>query len=325
MPSESTYSLTPKKGALLKILLLDESVKDAALIEQYICESMTAVYHIERVGHLGGAMKRIADNAFDIIILSDNLRDVEGLDALRAILVTAPHLPIIMLSDNGEEQCAFQAIEQGAQDYLFKHSLDAQTVGRAIKYALLRKHHEHGLIRRAHYDMLTGLANRTLFENRLSMAYEKLRRHGGHIAVLFIDLDGFKLINDTLGHQAGDEVLKQLAVQINQCLRPYDTPARVGGDEFAVLIDDCANDKNADIVAEKLLNICSEPLKISGREVSVGMSIGITTTMDADDVTIEALLQQADEAMYAAKAQAGSSFKHYEPLLLRNGVAAQSL
>ncbi len=324
MPSETTYPFAPKSGAPLKILLVDDSLADSALIEQYICESMTSVYHIERVGNLAGAIKRMADSSFDIVVLSDNLQDAKGITAIQSILAASPHLPIIMLSDNGEEQCAFQAIEQGAQDYLFKRSLDAQSVGRAVKYALLRKEHEHVLIKRAHYDMLTGLANRTLFENRLQIAYEKLRRHGGHIALLFIDLDGFKIINDTLGHQAGDEVLKQLAVKINKCLRPYDTSARFGGDEFAVLIDDCGNDQNAEIVAQKLLDICDTPMNIKGRDVTIGMSVGITTAEDADDVSVEALLKQADDAMYAAKAQAGNCFKHYEPLILEEGLLARS-
>ena len=324
MSFDTTYPFAPKNDAPLKILLIDDSAQDAALVEQYICESMTSVYHIERVMNLNGAIKRIADNAFDIVMLSDDLNNEGSISSLRAILAAAPHLPIIMLSSNGEEQCAFQAIEHGAQDYLFKHSLNAQSVGRAVTYALLRKQHEHGLIRRAHYDMLTGLANRTLFEDRLHIAYEKLRRHGGHIALLFIDLDGFKLINDTLGHQVGDEVLRQLALKINSCLRPYDTSARFGGDEFAVLIDDCGNDDNAQIVAQKLLDICDAPITVEMRDIQIGMSIGITTTTDADDVSVEALLKQADDAMYAAKAESGNCFKHYEPLVVDEGLLAQS-
>jgi diguanylate cyclase (GGDEF)-like protein len=324
MTAQPAYAFAPKSSVPLRILLVDDSASDAALVEQYICESMTSVYHIERVAHLSGAIKRLADAVFDIIILSDSLPDTAGFNALHTVQAAAPHLPIVMLSDNGEEECAFNAIAEGAQDYLFKPSLTAQSVNRAVKYALLRKQHEHSLIRRAHYDMLTGLANRTLFENRLQLAYEKMRRHGGHIAVLFIDLDGFKLINDTLGHQAGDEVLKQLAYNIETCLRPYDTAARFGGDEFAVLIDDSKTDENAEIVAQKLLNICDMPLDVNGRQVNIGMSIGITTADDVDDVSIDMLLKQADDAMYTAKAEAGSCFKRYEPLIMDEGLLAQS-
>jgi diguanylate cyclase (GGDEF)-like protein/PAS domain S-box-containing protein len=177
-----------------------------------------------------------------------------------------------------------------------------------------RKHLEEQLRHQAFHDPLTGLPNRALFGDRLEHALARLTRHSGLLGVLLLDLDGFKTINDSLGHAAGDELLGVVAKRLRPTVRPSDTVARLGGDEFVVLVEDAANPEEADAVAERLLATLAEPVTLTGRDtpIRVGASIGIVTT--ATSVPAGELLRDADIAMYLAKGQ-GSGFRRFEPTM----------
>ncbi|CAA7625160.1 EAL domain-containing protein [Magnetospirillum sp. SS-4] len=157
------------------------------------------------------------------------------------------------------------------------------------------------ILRLAHYDVLTELPNRVLFHDRLERAVVHATRHDRQAALLFLDLDGFKKVNDTLGHRAGDELLKEVAVRLRQCVRMTDTIARLGGDEFTIILDEISSPADAAVVADKVLVQLSAPILIEGREMYVGASIGISLYPD-DGRTGEELLKHADTAMYQAKA-----------------------
>jgi len=163
-----------------------------------------------------------------------------------------------------------------------------------------RKRAEDEIVRQAHEDALTGLPNRLLFRDRLSLALAHAKRNGLSVAILFLDLDHFKLINDTLGHSVGDLVLKGVAARLLECVREEDTVARVGGDEFTLLIPEIARVDDADTVARKLLERLTEPFSIQGHELFITGSIGIAVYPN-DGVTPETLLRNADSAMYRAK------------------------
>jgi diguanylate cyclase (GGDEF)-like protein/PAS domain S-box-containing protein len=158
---------------------------------------------------------------------------------------------------------------------------------------------EEQLTRQAFHDGLTGLANRALFRDRLEQALARSERSLGLLAVLLVDLDGFKQVNDSLGHDAGDQLLQAVAERFSAEIRPSDTLARLGGDEFAVLVDG-AHESHALAVAGRLLNALAEPVWIAGRELSVGASIGIALHPGGAGPS-EELLRHADVAMYAAK------------------------
>ena len=162
-----------------------------------------------------------------------------------------------------------------------------------------RKSLEHRLRHEALHDSLTGLPNRVLFQDRLHAAAANARRASHAVAVLLLDLDRFKPINDTFGHGSGDEMLRHLADALASVLRDADTVARIGGDEFAVLLID-SDESGASQVAEKLLNVISKPCVIDGHALAVGASIGIAL-YPRDSADVEVLLQQADAAMYDAK------------------------
>jgi len=162
----------------------------------------------------------------------------------------------------------------------------------------------------AYYDALTGLPNRELFMDRLENALVKARRDDTAIALMFIDLDRFKNINDTLGHSVGDELLKAVSRKLTGCVRKVDTVARLGGDEFTITLASIAHPEDAAKVAETILHSFKEPLDIGGRELFISPSIGIST-YPADGKDSEALIKNADTAMYRVKEEGRNSFQFY--------------
>lgn len=172
---------------------------------------------------------------------------------------------------------------------------------------------EEELVRRAFHDSLTGLANRELFMDRLDHALNRASRHirhGSPVAVLFLDLDDFKLINDSVGHLSGDELLLNVGRRISSCLRPGDTAARMGGDEFAVLLDEGIDATSAARIAERMLEALSAPVIQSGEILSVSASIGVATSESGIEES-EGLLRAADAAMYASKRRGRGGYALY--------------
>jgi diguanylate cyclase (GGDEF)-like protein len=171
----------------------------------------------------------------------------------------------------------------------------------------------------AYHDGLTALPNRSLFNKLLSQAIRHARRREGQLAVAFIDLDRFKQINDTLGHEAGDELLKEVSNRLKACLRESDTVARLGGDEFVVLLTDLQEEKYAAIVAEKIVASIATPFILLGQEFRVTASIGISTyPQDGQDE--QTLTKNADIAMYQAKEDGKNTFQLYSEKLNANSL-----
>ena len=169
----------------------------------------------------------------------------------------------------------------------------------------------------AYHDALTGLANRAMFSNCLSRSISEAGRYGRRLAVAFLDLDRFKRINDTLGHEAGDQLLREVASRIKGCIRDSDTVARLGGDEFVVLLPELADEKYAAVVAKKILAAAAKPFNVMGQEFRVTASIGIST-FPQDGLDEQTLTKNADIAMYQAKAEGRNNFKFYSQKLNAN-------
>jgi diguanylate cyclase (GGDEF)-like protein len=296
----------------LRILLIEDSMGDAILISKVLQLAMPQTHALIKTSTIGEALKIVSEQEFDVALLDRTLPDTRGFSGLHSIQNMSPRLPVIFLTGYKDEYLALEAIRQGAQDYLFKDQLDAHLIKRAIQYAVLRKQFESVLIMRANFDMLTGLANRMLFESRLDVALAKMKRLGGIISVLLIDLDKFKRVNDTLGHIAGDKLLKEVGHRLKQSLRSYDVAARFGGDEFAILLEDLSEYQQSEVVAKKITQIMSTPFNLSGNELSVGVSIGVVNCNNNHDISRESLLLQADTAMYEAKSSIGNSYRIFE-------------
>jgi len=162
----------------------------------------------------------------------------------------------------------------------------------------------------AHYDGLTGLPNRRMFTDRLAQALGRARRRNTQVAVLFVDLDRFKPVNDILGHAVGDEVLKELAIRLRGALREEDTLARIGGDEFTIILEELSHREDAVHVAQRLLGAVTPPLDVEGQEVVVGASVGIAVSPQ-DGADAATLVKNADMAMYRAKQSGRGVFCFY--------------
>jgi diguanylate cyclase (GGDEF)-like protein/PAS domain S-box-containing protein len=173
-----------------------------------------------------------------------------------------------------------------------------------------RKEAKRRLEQLAHYDSLTGLPNRILFYDRFHQAVAEAERYGHPMAIFFLDLDRFKLINDTLGHDAGDQVLVETARRLRECVRSCDTVARMGGDEFTIILSRISADVDATIIAERIINALAAPFPVGETVCRIGVSIGIgiypSDSAEADD-----LLKKADAAMYCVKENGRNSYLIY--------------
>ncbi len=185
-----------------------------------------------------------------------------------------------------------------------------QAIGNHIGQFVVRKQAEERVRHLAHFDGLTGLPNRSMFNQRAGHALAQARRNAEALAILFIDLDRFKNINDTLGHDAGDRVLEEAAERLRACLRESDTVGRLGGDEFVVLIEELPDPAQVAIVAQKIIAAIARPFALEAQEVHITASIGISTFPD-DSQSVEGLMKNADIAMYRAKEQGKNSYRFY--------------
>lgn len=309
----------------LKILLIEDSPGDTILISKVLQQALPQAHELVTTTTLGEALKIVSEHEFDVALLDRTLPDTGGFNGLHSIQNMSPRLPIIFLTGYIDEALALEAIRQGAQDYLFKDQLDSNMIKRAIQYAVLRKQFESSLIMRANFDTLTGLANRMLFESRLDIALTKMKRLGGIISVLLIDLDKFKIVNDTLGHIAGDKLLIEVGSRLKQSLRAYDVAARFGGDEFAILLEDLSECQQSEIIAKKITQVMKDPFNLSGNELSVGVSIGVVNCHNDKDINRESLLLQADIAMYEAKSMSGNTYRIFDEENVRNAYRQSSM
>lgn len=284
------------------ILLVEDCTSDANLVMSFAARawgSRSCVTHVERVAD---AIRLLKARSFDVIVTDLGLPDARGLDAIYRLQHARPDVPMVILSGLADGSVATHAIELGAQEYLQKERLDARSLQRTLTMAIERKRAETQLVQAAHYDLLTGLPNRTLFYERLRPVVSRCRRDQSRFAVLFIDLNGFKLINDQYGHAAGDFVLQTAARRIVDTVRDYDTAARLGGDEFVVLLEGIQDAGAAFDVAERIRQSIAEPLDFNGQRLTASASVGVGIFPDEAETTGD-LMRHADEQMYTEKSR----------------------
>jgi diguanylate cyclase (GGDEF)-like protein/PAS domain S-box-containing protein len=187
----------------------------------------------------------------------------------------------------------------------------------------LRKREERELYELATHDVLTGLPNRSHFSEQLRQAQARAKRAGGLVALLYLDLDRFKPVNDQLGHQCGDQLLRAVARRLRGLVREQDTVARLGGDEFAVILEGLTRPRDAVPTARKVLRELSRPYRLEGRKADVSASVGIAVyPIDGDKVGM--LIRRADRAMYRAKKARGNDFRFWSPPAERRGAAVKA-
>jgi diguanylate cyclase (GGDEF)-like protein len=287
----------------LRVLQIEDTENDAVLVQLALARAGYDV--LARSVDTAETLRRELEQAeWDIVIADYTMPGFSGTKALAIVREQHPDLPFIFVSGTIGEDTAVAAMKTGAHDYIMKGNLKrlAPAVERELREAAVRRE-RHIANQRvaylAYHDSLTDLPNRALFLDRLQQAILRSHRDEKGLAVLLIDLDGFKEINDALGHHAGDLVLQEVATRLRGALRASDTVARLGGDEFAVLLP--ATDVNrAELAARKVLHDLQHPFVADSRPLMVSASIGIAG-VPWHAATSDEVLQKADSAMYNAK------------------------
>jgi two-component system cell cycle response regulator len=296
---------------MIKVLLVEDNDVDADLTQDLLSEWSMEEFQITRARTLAEGFSFLSRERFDAVLLDLSLPDTFGLPTVRQVHAMNPTVPVVVLSGVTDQSLALQAVQQGAQDYLVKGQGHPELLARAIRYAIERKRAEEHLTYLAQYDHLTGLVNRSLFRDRLVQAMARSKRMHQPIGLMLLDLDRFKTVNDTFGHDMGDELLKAVTERLKVCVREVDTVARMGGDEFTIILEGVSSEQNILVVAKRITESIASPFELKGHHISVGISIGITI-YPHDDHPIDELLKHADTAMYRAKQQGGSAFHLHE-------------
>jgi diguanylate cyclase (GGDEF)-like protein len=266
------------------------------------------------------AVARMDEQDFDLVLLDLNMPGMDGHAVMDHINTQAEPVQVIVVSGSAEIDAAIGSFQRGACDFLrkpYSRELLFRTVDAVLherrRSAEGRQMQARDLItRQAYHDHLTGLPNRALFKDRLGLAMRQADRNGLGLAVLFLDLDRFKRINDTLGHAAGDELLRQVALRLAACLRHCDTLSRHGGDEFTLVLPALKDPSDAALIAGKLVNCVRPSFRVAGMPLNISASVGIATYPQDGD-TAEELIDNADVAMYHVKTNGKNGHAYFAP------------
>jgi diguanylate cyclase (GGDEF)-like protein len=300
----------------IKILLIEDNPDTKLLLQdELLSDNGNIEYSLQCVERLSMGIEYINNNeGLDVILLDLLLPDSQGMDTLSRIQSVTQDIPVIVLSNHDDESFAVKTVQMGAQDYLVKERVDRNVLARAIRYAIER----HQMIKKleqaqgelqkiARYDSLTGLSNRNFFYEQLDKLIERVRRENKLMAVMFLDLDNFKPVNDEHGHSVGDLLLQSVAKRITSCLRKNDIAARLGGDEFIIAYDTSGNEESLAIAAQRIIEVISDVYILSGQELKISASIGVSV-YPKDGVDMDVLIKNADTAMYSTKEDGGNNY-----------------
>ena len=300
-------ALVPDAG---RLLLIEDDWDYGELVRAMLQRTALAAFEVVQVGRLAEADVHLADPTVGCVLLDLSLPDASGVVAVSWVLGRAPDLPVVVLTGRDDEETGLAALQAGAQDYLTKHSVTGPLLARAVRYAMERKRVEAELAHRATHDSVTGLPNRMLFLDRLEHALARCERRPESIAVLFLDLDRFKVVNESLGHEAGDELLGWAAERLGGILSGGTTLAHLGSDEFGVLCEDLRDPSDAFAVGVSVTEAMRRPFPLTEGEGYCTVSTGIAVAAPGD--TPATLLRHADTAMYRAKQLGRDRFEVYD-------------
>jgi len=298
-----------------RLLVVDDDANNRDMLSRRL---IRRGYNVQVAEDGQQALDKIFRDHFDLILLDQMMPGMSGLDLLRLLRATysQSELPVIMVTAVDESETVVEALNQGANDYVMK-PVDLPVVAARIQAQLARSHTDRTT---KMSDQLTGLCNRSMLSSRLASALIAQRRADrGLLAVLLLDLDGFKLVNDSFGHSTGDQLLIEVASRLRNIAGAcgYSDPssvARIGGDEFVVLIEKAENPDQVSATAQAILMSLTRPMYLKGVQVSVAASVGMALTRDGN-CTPEDLLRDADLAMYRAKELGKNRCERFEPEL----------
>ncbi len=292
------------KHTVLRVLLVEDADDDAQLLLRLLRKEGYVPDYL-RVDNRADLATALADAVWDLIISDYAMPGFNAHDALEVYKAAAIDIPFIIVSGHIDDVSAVAAMKAGAHDYLLKDNLArlAPVIAREldeVRVRIARRKAEQELRFHAYHDPLTGLLNRREFERAMGLAVHTAQRDLSQHMLCYLDLDQFKLVNDTCGHVAGDDMLRQLAATLTHQIRASDTLARLGGDEFGLLLSNCPLDEGLKIVSHLQELIRNFRFQWRGSSFQVGCSIGVTV-ISSETVDASEALSAADVACYAAK------------------------
>jgi len=291
------------------VLLIEDNPGDARLIREMLGDESQLLFRLECVERLSHGLEYLSKQSTGLVLLDLSLPDSFGVETFLKVFAHSPKVPIIVLTGNDDQTIALLAVKTGAQDYLIKGKLDRELLLRSMQYSIERKRYQEQLEFHANYDALTRLPNRNLLHDRLRQSVFA-QRFVRSIGVVFLDIDHFKFVNDSLGHNTGDKLLQCVAERLTEAVRDGDTVARLGGDEFILILNDQPGEEIIYRAMQRIIGKVAEPIQVDGHELMVTCSAGISL-YPQDGPDVETLLKHADTAMYRAKANGRNNFQFY--------------
>ena len=285
-----------------EVLVVEDNPADARLIKELLNESGERDVNVTHVTSLREAIESLSVEGLvtHVVLLDLGLPDETGLETLRRLLPAAGSSSVVVMTGVNDEELGVSALQEGAQDYLVKGQVDGRALRRALRYAIERHGIQAELRGLSMKDDLTGLLNRRGFLLLAEQHLKSARRHRSGFLLGFVDLDGLKQINDTLGHAAGDRAIAEMADILRACFRRRDLLARLGGDEFALLATDTAQHDEVVVRARMAAALAAANAR-PNRAYEIGCSLGFLTCEAAETASIEELLQRAYALMYEEK------------------------
>ncbi len=304
----------------MRVLIVDDDLVDRQIVKRALHLGSVS-YELVEAETVEEGLELFKQQDYDLLLVDYRMPGRDGIELVLTIRSESPEkkTAIVMMSNSEEEQIALDSIRAGAQDFILKNEITAARMHRSILHAQTRFDLEkqlqdsyRKLKELAERDTLTGLANRHLFDESLKIFIANNRRQEHRLALLLIDLDNFKFVNDNFGHGVGDLLLQRVVQRIHACLRGNEIFARLGGDEFAILLSNLDDSLEASNVAKRILHVLEKPFDIKGHTVTSGASIGIALHPDNGEYP-EEILKFADIAMYRAKKRGKNQACFFEP------------
>ena len=290
--------------AHLNISIIDDSFDDCLAITRRLAKDADNHYETELLHDFESGLAAILDQTADLYFVDLDLDGANGLELLRRAQAAQNRKPIVVVTGNENPAIDMQALDLGATDFLNKNEISERLLTRTIRHAITRKAWELKWQHAANHDALTELAQKHHFQTELSRAISRHQRSGDAMALVLIDLDRFKPVNDEHGHSAGDALLKRVAESLTRSVRNGDLVGRLGGDEFAILLE-CIHDEDLASIEKVVQDRVADPMRWRGKELSVGCSLG-TAVFPTDGDSVDALMEIADTRMYANKQRSAS-------------------
>jgi two-component system cell cycle response regulator len=286
-----------------RVLVIDDDRLQFRLVQQHFKNFRKGTYELDWSETYEAGLARLLTGEYAVCLLDYRLGERDGLQLIREAAISNCRTPIVFLTAEASENVDIQAMEAGALDYLVKGEITPRSLERSLRYALKLGETLEALRRLATRDELTGLANRREYDRMLAEEEDRARRFGQPLCLVIIDIDHFKLVNDTHGHVAGDAVLKEAALRISGAIRSVDRAARIGGEEFSLILVQTDGAAAMDVASRAIAAVSRSPISAgNGLQLAVTASAGMAE-LPSDAANAAELFAAADRALYAAKAR----------------------